>query len=364
MKRFFLIAAMAGAALVSCTKNESVEPEQQDLITFAEPVTALNTKAVEIGEHYPTSQNFSVFAHYYTAAEGGYTTFAGGDLYMDNVTTSYNSAIDGWDPKTGSGVNYYWPKQGTLTFAAYSPSSVDATYDAAGIHFANYVVDTDCTKQIDLLYSERSYNQTKDMMVTDEPYNGVQIKFNHALSSILFTVRTDADYQADKFTIVLKKISIKNVNSKATFNQGLVDGNGIVTKPVKDHFGWTDHADKKEYVAYNSAKVLTTTPVFTENIKVTNPRENDVQNTNLILLPQELTDQQLYIEYEIVNNNVDPATTVAQNATFNLNYYGASWERGKRYVYNLTFGFDKIYFAPEVTEWDEVVLAPDVAIGR
>ena len=65
MKKLFFIAAMAGAALVSCTKNESVETPEQDVITFAEPVTALNTKAVEIGENYPTSQNFSVFAHQY-----------------------------------------------------------------------------------------------------------------------------------------------------------------------------------------------------------------------------------------------------------------------------------------------------------
>ena len=364
MKKLFFIAAMAGVALVSCTKNESVETPEQDVITFAEPVTALNTKAVEIGKKYPTSQNFSVFAHYYTEAEGGYTTFAEGALYMNDVKTSYNAAIRGWDPKTGSGVNYYWPKQGTLTFAAYSPSLVDATYDKEGIHFANYTVDTDCTKQIDLLYSERSYDQTKEMMVTNDPYSGVQIKFNHALSSILFTVRTDADYQADNFTIVLKKISIKNVLSQATFNQGLVDGNGEVTKPVADHFGWTGHIDKKEYVAYNSSKVLSTVASFTENITVTNPRQNDTQNTNLILLPQEFSDQQLYIEYQIVNENVDPATTVNQNATFNLNYYGDSWKRGYRYVYNLTFGFDKIYFDPVVTEWDEVVVTPDVAIGR
>ena len=364
MKKLFFIAAMAGAALVSCTKNESVETPEQDVITFAEPVTALNTKAVEIGENYPTSQNFSVFAHYYTEAEGGYTTFAEGDLYMKDVKTSYNEDLKGWDPKTGSGVNYYWPKQGTLTFAAYSPSLVEATYDKEGIHFANYTVDADCTKQYDLLYSERSYDQTKEMMVTNAPYNGVQIKFNHALSSILFTVRTDADYAADHFKIVLKKISIKNVLSQATFNQGLEDGNGKVTKPVAEHFGWAGHSYKKEYVAYESSKVLSTVASYTENIDVSNPRQNDTQNTNLILLPQEFSDQQLYIEYQIVNENVDPATTVNQNATFNLNYYGDSWKRGYRYVYNLTFGFDKIYFDPVVTEWDEVVVTPDVAIGK
>lgn len=364
MKKLFFIAAMAGAALVSCTKNESVETPEQDVITFAEPVTALNTKATEIGENYPASQNFSVFAHYYTATEGGYTTFAAGDLYMNNVETKYNPEIHGWDPKTGSGVNYYWPKQGTLTFAAYSPSNIAVSYDKTGIHFNNYTVDVDCTKQIDLLYSERSYDQTKDKMVTNDPYNGVQIKFNHALSSILFTVRTDADYKDDNFSILLKKLSIKNVNSQATFDQGLVDGNGEVTKAVIDHFGWTGHGTPKEYIAYNASQELTTAQAYTDNISVTNPRVNDIQNTNLILLPQVFTNQELYIEYQIVNKNVNPETVVDQTATFNLASYTPSWERGKRYVYNLTFGFDKIYFDPVVTEWDEVVVTPDLEIGR
>lgn len=360
MKKLFFIAAIASAALVSCTKNEVAEVAEQDVITFAQPVTALNTKAVEIGKDYPTSQNFSVFGYYYP---GDYTNFGNGAKYMFDVATSYNPAIQGWDPKTGSGVNYYWPKQGTITFAAYSPSSVNATYDAKGIHFANFTVDTDCTKQFDLLFSERSYNQTKANMTTSaDPYKGAQIKFNHALSSILFTVRTDADYQADNFAIQLRKISIKNVYTTATFDQGLEDADGAITKPVNTHFGWVDYSGNEEYVAFQSYQTLSTSAAFTNNIVVTDPRQNDVNNTNLILLPQEFAAQQLYIEYDIINNNV--GTVVPQTATFNLDYYGAGWERGKRYIYNLTFGFDKIYFDPVVTDWVEFVVSPDVAIGR
>ena len=354
---------MAGAALVSCTKNESVETPEQDVITFAEPVTALNTKAVEIGAKYPESQNFSVFAHYYTEAEGGYTKFADGDIYMDDVETAYNSDINGWDSKTGpSNINYYWPKQGTLTFAAYSPSVVNAKYDAEGIHFEDFTVDTDCTKQFDLLYSERAYDKTKADMVKDKPYSGVELKFNHALSSILFTVKTDEDYSSDNFEIILKKLSIKNVSSKATFNQKLDDAKNAVTASVAGNFGWgTYNINETEYVAYEAAQTLTNVLAYTNNIKVTNPRENDVNNTNLILIPQTWPDRQLYIEYQIVNKNVTPNTVVDQTATFDLT---SPWERGKRYVYNLTFGFDKIYFDPVVTEWDEVVVTPGLEIGK
>ena len=360
MKKMFFMAAIAGVALASCAKNE-VETPEQDIITFAEPVTAVQTKAVEIGENYPTSQSFSVFADYFTEKQAGYTKLEEGKAYMRDVIVSYNGELNGW----ASATNYYWPKQGTLTFAAYSPSSVAASYGKSGIKFTDFTVDTDCTKQFDLLFSERTYNQTKADMVTNEPYSGVELKFNHALSSILFTVKTDKDYyNPDNFSIILNKISIKNVKTTATFDQGLVDGLDETTKVVTNDFStscWSGHAGSAEYVAYQDAQTLTTTPEFTENINVTNPRENDVNNTNLILLPQEFDKQQIYIEYQIVNGNT--GVTIDQNETIDLAYYDTCWKRGKRYIYNLTFAFDKIYFNPVVADWDEINVYP-TEIGK
>ena len=28
-----------------------------------------------------------------------------------------------------------------------------------------------------------------------------------------------------------------------------------------------------------------------------------------------------------------------------------TWEPGKRYIYNMTFSFEEIYFAPEILDW-------------
>ena len=359
MKKMFTFAAMACVALASCTKNESVEVPQQDVITFAEPVTAVNTKAVEICENYPTNEKFAVFAHYFT---GNFKGVHNGTLYMNDVETSYKetNGLHTWM----SDVTYYWPKQGTLTFAAYSPAKVDnVVYNGSGLHFNGFEVSTNSTEQFDLLFSERSYNQTKDAMKVGAPYDGVELKFNHALSSILFTACVDAaDYAANNFKIALNKIYIDKVYSKANFDQGLENADGSVTKPVDQHFGWDGHSIPVEYVAYNSSMILGTTPAYTSNL--TGVGKNNQQNSNLILLPQTLDNGQVIkIEYTLYNENVVPAAVIKQTAEFPLETF-TSWERGKRYTYNFKFGFDKIYFDPVVTPWDSVTVTPDLNIGR
>ena len=229
MKKLFLIAAIAGAALVSCTKNE-VAPsvnEQQE-ITFAAPVISTSTKVTEVANNYDTGLTFSVWAHYYDQTTDGsvYTDFADGEVYMSEVPVSYDGTIKGWKNAT----TYYWPKNGSLTFIAYSPSSV-ATYadvDANGIKFTDYVVGAPST-QVDLLYSERAYNKTAVDRTTAQaaPYAGVEVNFKHALSSILFKVKAHADYAGTVLTV--KKIEVLNAYSTGDFTQGLADQNGATT---------------------------------------------------------------------------------------------------------------------------------------
>ena len=63
MKRLFVIAAIAGVALVSCTKNEVAPIAQQDEITFVTPVVGLQTKLPQYGEipvGYNTNESFGV----------------------------------------------------------------------------------------------------------------------------------------------------------------------------------------------------------------------------------------------------------------------------------------------------------------
>ena len=383
MKKFFIFAAMAGAALVGCTKNEPAADADQQMITFAAPVVRPNTKAAtEVWNNYPTATayDFAVWAKYYVDGSyennkyqsGTYTTWAGGQTYMKEVVVSHNANT--WAPKQ----NYYWPKNGSLTFIAYAPASkanyAEAT--ATGITFTNYPVSTTPADQVDLLFSERTYNQQKSSMdetagsnttgstpdVKDDAYKGVHISFKHALSSILFNIKTDEDYVAQGTTITLKQIQVYNAVSQGSFNQNLADNNGATTTnaaawtfaatPVKNNYNVDNTADVVLSTnAYYPSTQSNTAPVVAAGLRA----------SDLILLPQDLEDVTLRIEYTIKNSGVG-SEELSQIAELPLDGNTVSeWVMGKRYIYNITIGLETIYFEPYVQDWVDVA-AGDLTI--
>ena len=67
MKKFFMFAAMASVALVSCVKNETapIAEEAQQEITFALPVLSPNLKSTnEIQNNFPTDVHIGVWSRY------------------------------------------------------------------------------------------------------------------------------------------------------------------------------------------------------------------------------------------------------------------------------------------------------------
>lgn len=380
MKKFFIFAAMAGAALVGCTKNEPAADTDQQMITFAAPVVRPNTKAAtEVWNNYPTATayNFAVWAKYYVDGSyennkyqsGTYTTWAGGQTYMKEVVVSHDANT--WAPAQ----NYYWPKNGSLTFIAYAPASkanyAEAT--ATGITFTNYPVSYKPAEQVDLLFSERTYNQQKSNMdektetgttgstpgVTEDVYKGVHISFKHALSSILFNIKTKEDYEGT--TITLKQIQVYNAVSQGSFNQNLADNNGATTSaaawtfaatPVRSNYNVDGAKDVALSTnAYYPSTTSTTAPVAAAGLRA----------SDLILLPQGLKDVTLRIEYTIKNSGAG-SEELKQIAELPLNGSTVSeWVMGKRYIYNITIGLETIYFEPYVQDWVDVA-AGDLTI--
>ena len=260
MKKIALLAAMSFAALAACTKNEPAPSvsEQQE-ITFASPIMSPATKAAtEIADNFPTANDFAVFAHYY---ESGYTTLAEGIQYMNNVQVTYDTT-PGTNGSWGSDPAYYWPKGGSLTFAAYAPyMATGATYDATGIHFSDYQIADLAGNQIDLLFSERAYDKVStDQKDNNDYYYGVQINFLHALSSIKFKVAMDPTLAAStlEYEFVVTDIDILNAYSQGDFNQKLTDGKDKTT-PAAASGDWTDYQTEKNYVAYSDAEGISLT---------------------------------------------------------------------------------------------------------
>lgn len=357
MKKLFFIAAIASAALVSCTKNELVSVPEQE-ITFQAPVLHPTTKAPsEVLNNYPTSNDFAVWAHYF--AGGAYTNFAAGEVYMNEKVVKY----DGTSSWKTEGNQYYWPKNGSLTFIAYAPSSVaaNANVGATGITFSDYVVSNDAAQQVDLLFSERSYDKKK---VDDEiiggsyetqpganqlydPYTGVHISFKHALSSILFTARLSEAYTGTKIT--LKKIELTNVKSSGNFNQGLAD-NGTATTTA-DADLWKDENNAITYTVA-ADELLDTEKYYTCNdTRVAPVAADGKRTTDLILLPQVIADDaKMVITYTIQSPD---SIALEQVLDIPLKNVVTEWKWGYRYIYNIIIGLDTIYFEPYVAPWTD-----------
>lgn len=359
MKKFMYLAVLAGVALVGCTKNERTTEliDSQKEITFTTPVLAVSTKTTEItNTTYPTTSSFNVFAWYNSGV-----TFEASSAspYMENVQVTYNPSIDDDDPAntsdgTGAWISdpvYYWPKQGVLSFDAYSPNGLTGTVSATagdGIKVKDHIVDMTLATQQDFLYATRALNKTTSTGGNNATYDGVDIPFKHALAVVKFTAKTAEDYSATT-TIKIKTIEIQNINDKGTFNQ-----NESSSNPA-----WSAQTGSNKYVALEKG-------TYDLSNELNNTTATPVGET-VIVLPQNFTasTQKLHIEYYIKTIATDSKALLQKADLYFHNTTPLTddnkWEMGKRYTYNLVIGLDKIYFAPSVTDWTDVnVTVPQI----
>lgn len=358
MKKLLILAAMAGVALVSCVKNEpapSVTDQQE--ITFAPPVMGTMTKANSFGELsgvYPVAENFNVYAVWHSGEEFlGWETSA--SLYMDDVFTRYDNGYNGWRPDT----RYYWPEHGgVLTFAAYSPSSVDVSgksYTKEGLQLTGFKTGVKgtagLTGYVDVLYSERSYEKRANSSNSNDPYDGVDITFKHALSSIHFTAKKAADYgsTAENTTdIYLKKITVYGVYSQADFNEGVDETDADVYKSSP---AWSNHSSYNTIIGESNPYIY-----FEGDQKLSSGlfvMKSDANHTDVIVVPQTLPETaKVKLEYTIDS----PGTStpqIAQTHIVDLESVTATWEPGMRYTYNISIALDEITFSPTVEVWTD-----------
>ena len=345
MKKNLLFAALAVVAMVSCTKNEVSQSTVTNEITFATPVLAHHTKSMEITDAtYPTTASFNVYAWYNS---GNSFVASNASAYMTDVEVVYNDAD--FDASDGSGawvpsLKYYWPKQGVLSFDAYSPNGLAASTVTAtaadGIKVVEHIVSSNLASQQDFLYATRALNKTTSYSDGNSTYDGVDIPFNHALAVVKFTAKTKANYSGTT-TVKIKDIKIQSIKNQGTFNQ-----NESTSSPA-----WSDQDGSAEYVALTSAN-------FDSSVEL---RETAIAaGSTVIVLPQDFSasTQKLYIEYYLKTNALD-SKDILQKAE--LDFYNATaaaddnkWAMGKRYTYNIVIGLDEIYFAPSVAQWDDV----------
>lgn len=343
MKKFFLFTAMAGVALTGCVKTESEVAVKSDSnrIVFDNPVVSSVTRALIDGTEYPTDVPFSVYAQYKNANTGENL------LYMENVTTRYVTSTPGTNQKSWVPVgNYYWPKQGTLSFAAYSPTAASTVFnrvswaDDSGFTFDNFNAATNQANSYDLMYSDYVADQEQGDEADYTKYYGIQLTFRHALSALVFRAKA-----ADNYTGA--EIKVKTIEVLEAYNQG-----DLTTNNASNSAGWSDFRDPTTMEVQNLASAALTTDYV---------QQGDV----LLMVPQGFDHNggvKVKITYTIKTESAATMTQTHTVALSTLNEAGAGasthddWEMGKRYIYDITIGLDRIYFAPTVTDWDDVTV--------
>lgn len=344
-KSIFYISA-ACVALASCVKNEVRVNAPDKEITFQ----TVSTKA---GAAFNKGNHFRSYVYFLEKGKKWDTANLEIDVkaYINDADIYYHTTSRYW----AAADTYYWPKQGSLTFFAWTDDTADpkvgtgATVSCApktGIKIENYSVKDNPNKDILVAEIAKDKTQNKNVTGTGRDWtNGVPTVFRHALAKVEFKVNKKTDYPNVKFRV--KKITLTEVSTRGTFTQG---------SPA-ENWGW------------NGWGLQEALPVFTGDVEVTKtadskPAEFDALTPSAtdyyIVLPQVLkdkTDPTITIEYEIITSYVarKPVTETVIDTQLLKNIYKNDWECNKNYVLGITLGLNEIYWDPSVVDWEDTV---------
>lgn len=342
MNKHLFYIAVACVALASCVKTEVRVNSPDKEITFQ----TVSTKA---GAAFNKGNHFRSYAYFLEKDKNWVDNHTDATAYIDNADIYYHPASPKgyWAAKD----NYYWPKQGSLTFFAWTDDTADpkvvgtgATVGCApntGIKIENYSVMDNPNK--DILVAKIEKDKKKNESVTGRDWdNGVPTVFRHALAKVEFKVNKKIDYPKVEFRV--KKITLTKVSTRGTFTQ--------CQSTPNENWGWNGWGIQKDLT------------VFTGNVEVTATDDAGTFN-NLtpsatdyhIVLPQVLRDKidpTITIEYEIITSYItgNPVTETVIETKDLKDIYKSDWECNKKYVLGITLGLNEIYWDPSVEDWD------------
>lgn len=325
MKKNLTILAIAAIVAVSCTKSETVEQSSRMAIGF-DTYLGKNTKGVpNMGTSFPVGSTMGVFA-----------TKTGSALneVMNNQLVTKT---------TGTGWSYspmkYYEINSTYTFNAYAPYS-DKNI-ASEVALNNYVVSTDISEQVDLMYAQDvvvAVDGTGNLTVGGAPAENVKFTFKHALSQVKFSAKLkNAPEEGD--VIQVASVTIASIKSTGTFT--------FVTDT------WSVNETPK--VNYSLAP---TTPVVL-NESTMSPL-NETGGDVMMLLPQSGTDVKVSLLLNVKKNG----ETNFKSQTVDATITSLKWERNKIYHYQITVDNGSIqnfpieFGDPTIDNWDTETIAP------
>lgn len=332
-KHLFYIAA-ACVALASCVKNEVRVNSPDKEITFQ----TVSTKA---GAAFNKGNHFRSYAYFLEKDKNWVDNHADATAYIDNADIYYHTTLRYW----AAADTYYWPKQGSLTFFAWTDDTADPKVGTGanvscppneGIKIENYSVKVNLNK--DILVAKIAKDKKSNESVTGRDWtNGVPTVFHHALAKVEFKVNKREDYPNVK--IIVKKITLNKVSTKGTFTQG---------SPTESR-KWSAQTEPEDLSVFTGDEEVTTTAT------ILNPNATPGVKDYFIVLPQNFdatSTSTLTIEYEIITTSTSFKETVIETKALNA-IYTSNWECNKNYVLGITLGLNEIYWDPSVEAWED-----------
>lgn len=334
-------------------KGNSYPDPGEHPISISCPLVSPSTKALagEMPLNYSTDESFGVYALYYpTGNFSGWGSTTGAFTYIDGAEFKYKSSID--DTSAGSGAwsatpGYYWPKGGKMTFAAWSPyrakNNGTLSYGPSGLKLTGFTTADKGSEHYDLLYSERVYDKS-DCSGTSAQYDGIDLLFRHALSSLHFT----ACSSVSTTNIRISKIVIYDIYKSGDFNENVSETTPSTYSSSPE---WTFDAGKAKYT---EASPLV---VYEDNSGIAAPTLPLQGSTPLAVgfalpIPQNIASAKMKVYYNVQLGSAEPVPTVSQaielgSGTVTL------WKIQTRYTYNLILGAQQIRFDVNVRGWSD-----------
>lgn len=307
MKKFYVFAAVAIAALASCTKSEVVYNQGQQEIGFRQ-FTGSMTKATNLSTLEGGPTTMGVFAHIYNSTP--YQTYFSNAKFVKKVDNNW-----------GGETSRYWPLQDSLDFTLYAPY-VDGTTYKNDTKKLTVAVANNTTAQQDFMYGTQRYIRKKK-----PASGGVPVVLKHALSKVSVKIGSNV---GSLFTVTKVEIvnSIQNGSFVVTYNDASTDiavtpGATKGTVETYSNTAGTVLTTSEEGISFGSKLVFPLAPIAENNVATNEAR--------------------LRITY-----NMGDATGLKAEVKLS-----DAWESGKHYIYNVTLTATEILLTPTVEEWPD-----------
>ena len=388
MKKYFVFLA-AAAALVACSKSELVPVTTE---TETEISYTVAPKVRSTVNDFDQKWKFMSVAYYLANKDASKTdqtwkTHTDTPTEYINAEISYNSGDNVWRNATKK---YYWPKDGKLTFFAYTNVTESLVDDKSGtgkgtstytqgayikpaVTAANGVVyekyDVVTNKNVDILVADISVDNTKNLSTTySDPYTdgrttagkftGVPTLFRHKLSKVIFTAQTvneenaKYDYKTDGITFTLNSIKFTNIDKVNTYTQtaeaGALGSWSTTDSDITE--GNQTYYDKGTGTGVDITKTIV--GLYADgNQYYYLPQNFEAQTAG------SATKDYFTVNYTITYAN-GTTETIDQKCVMNNSEAGKSsvfdkWEMAKVYYINLKFSLNEILWDPAVEDWTE-----------